>query len=199
MLHHYSLKGIPMVLLQIQPDVPFWTHPEFIGIIVTILLLLIVVYYIFRISARLKRMNISSQPDNQIGDKRLEGYEKILGRLYDLLGYYTYVGNWTDLSPMEVIGLKKELDKEMAIYGPLFSGEVTEKYNGFIKLCFISSSGWEHDVKIKSMFELRQEHQKGWKDEWAGYFDPKNVADAVMLKGKFNDLVEAFKSHLPHP
>jgi hypothetical protein len=48
------------------------------------------------------------------------------------------------------------------------------------------------------MYELRQEHQPGWDDEWIKYFDQKNVADAVMLKEKFNELINDFKLELSH-
>lgn len=56
-----------------------------------------------------------------------------------------------------IIRLKKELDKDINIYTPLFSNDLSGKYLDFIHLCFVSFSGWEHKEKIKSLYEIRQE------------------------------------------
>ena len=34
-----------------------------------------------------------------------------------------------------------------------------------MRLCFVSFSGWEHDEKIKSLYELRQENNIEWNDD----------------------------------
>lgn len=136
------------------------------------------------------------QPDQKITEKRLDIYDEIAGRLHDMLSFFSYTGNWEDISPYEILRVKRELDKELALYGPLFPDELIEKCHGFIKLCFISASGWEHDIKIKSLYELRQEHQTGWDDEWIRYFDTKNVAEAVLLKEKFHELISGFNQEL---
>ncbi len=59
---------------------------------------------------------------------------------------------------MDIVGIKKELDKDINVYGPIFSEDLVKKYLGFIQLCFVPFSGWEHKEKIKSLYELRQEH-----------------------------------------
>ena len=108
-------------------------------------------------------------------------------KLYDILCFYCYVGNWTDITPVDIINLKGELNKDMNLYSQLFSEEISSKYEDFIQLCFISSSGWEHDTKIKSLYELRQKHNVKWDDGWIEYFDPKNVIEAVKMRERYNE------------
>jgi hypothetical protein len=187
-----------MILLQIQKDEPIWADPGFLQLIALILMLLVLVYLVFRVSKYLIQMPSPQMQDQNITEKRLELYDRIATRLYDVFSFFSYTGNWMELSPREIIRVKRELDKELGIYGPLFTSELVEKCESFIKLCFISASGWEHELKIKSLYELRQEHQPGWDDEWIRYFDQKNVADAVMLKEKFNELINDFKLQLSH-
>lgn len=97
---------------------------------------------------------------------------------------------------MDVVRLKKELDKDMQTSAPLFSENVSEKYSGFVQLCFVAHSGWEDEEKIKSLYELRQEHNVNWDDDWIQYFDTNNVLDAIRMKERYDALLECFKQDL---
>jgi hypothetical protein len=63
-------------------------------------------------------------------------------------------------------------------------------------LCFVTYSGWEHEEKIKSLYELRRENYQEWDDNWYQFFDTKNIADAIKVKEKYNELLEFFKEEM---
>ena len=185
-----------MNLLQIQTGESVFAVPELIHTILLVLMFLVLVYLVYRTSRNVGRMPSHQLPDHTNTQKRLNTYDRIAGMLHDMLSFFSYTGNWEEISPHEIIKVKRELDKELALYGPLFSDQLVEKCQSFIQLCFISASGWEHDIKIKSLYELRQEHQMGWDEEWIRYFDTKNVAEAVLLKEKFHELIREFNQQL---
>ena len=131
--------------------------------------------------------------NQKIVEKRLEIYDKMVPKLNDIYCFYCYIGNWNDITPMAVLRLKRELDKDMNIYASLFSENLSKKYMDFKQLCFVSMSGWEQDEKIKSYYELRQQNNLDWDDGWIQYFDPNNVVEAIKLKEKYDELIESFK------
>ena len=88
------------------------------------------------------------------------------------------------------------MDKDINVYTPLFSNDISKKYIDFIQLCFVSFSGWEHKEKIKSLYEIRQEHNVEWNDDWVQFFDTNNVVDAIKMKESYNELLEYFKKDL---
>jgi hypothetical protein len=65
-----------------------------------------------------------------------------------------------------------------------------------MRLCFVSFSGWEHKEKIKSLYEIRQEHNVEWNDDWIQFFDTNNVVEAILMKERYNELIEYFRRDL---
>jgi len=78
----------------------------------------------------------------------------------------------------------------------LYSKDIGEKYDDFMRLCFVSFSGWEHEEKIKSLYELRQENNVEWNDDWIPFFDTNNVVEAVKVKERYDELIASFKKDL---
>lgn len=178
-----------------QPD-QIWNNLELAKLIIATLALIIFTFLAFRYIKLVKQQNNKQKTNEKLFEKKVEIYDRIVTKLYDILCFYCYVGNWIEITPIDIKRLKKELDKEMNIYTPLLSDELGEKYIGFIQLCFISNSGWEHDSKIKSLYEKRQEHNVKWNDDWIQYFDTKNVVEAIKMKEKYNEMIDAFRKDL---
>jgi hypothetical protein len=146
-----------------------------------------------RVIKRMKKKHWSNQ---KIVEKRMEVFDRMAPMLNDIYCFYCYVGNWKEIAPPELLSYKRDLDKEMNIYASLFSEDLSTKFRNFMLLCFVSSSGWEHDEKIKSLVELRREHCEGWDEDWIKYFDTNNVVEAVQIKERYDKLIESFKSDL---
>ena len=181
---------------EIPINEPVWDSLKMIIIIISIFAPVIVVLIVFRYNRIIKRLNKKHENDQKIVGKRIEIYDRIGPKLHDILSFFCYNGNWKEITPIDVIRLKRELDKEIEINSPLFSNELAKKYNDFMQLCFVSFSGWEHKEKIKSLFELRQEHNPEWSNDWINFFDTNNVVDAIMMKERYNQLMDYFKKEL---
>jgi hypothetical protein len=185
-----------MSLLEIQLTEQVWNSLKIAIIIIAALAPFVIVILVFRYNRIIKRLEKKHETDQKIVEKRIEIYDRIGPKLNEILSFYCYIGNWKEITPMDVIRLKRELDKEINTYAPLFSDDISKKYSEFIQLCFISFSGWEHEEKIKSLYELRQENNVEWNDDWIAFFDTKNVIDAIKMKERYNELMGVFKKDL---
>jgi hypothetical protein len=157
---------------------------------------IVIAFLVFRYNKIIKDLDKKHQTNQRIFEKRIEIYDRIGPKLYDIFCFYCYNGNWKEITPVDIVRIKRELDKDINVSTPLFSNDISEKYIDFMRLCFVSFSGWEHEEKIKSLYELRQEHNVEWNDDWIQLFDTNNVVEAVKLKEKYNELTESFKKDL---
>lgn len=173
-----------------------WDNLKIPVTIIAVLAPVMIVFLVVRYKRIIKRLKEKHETNKKIVEKRIEVYDRIGPKLNDILCFYCYTGDWKKLAPPDILELKRELDKEINISTPLFSDDLHAKYDSFIRLCFVAHSGWEHDEKIKSRFELRQENCPEWKDEWITFFDTNNVVEATTLKERYDELLEYFKMEM---
>ncbi len=164
-----------------------------IGILaIAVLAIIALIYLSVRYRRIIKTLKKTYAEDQKIFEKRMEIYDRMGPKLNDLFCFYCYNGNWKEITPVDTLRLKKELDKDMQVHAPLFSEETSQKYQSFVQLCFVAHSGWEHEEKIKSLYDLRKDNMDTWTDEWIPYFDTNNVVDAIRMKERYDALVESF-------
>jgi hypothetical protein len=175
-----------------------WDSLRIVLTAIVVLAPFIIVFLLIRIQRVKKRLMNQHLTNQKLLDKRVELYEQMGPRLSDLLCFYCYTGNWKELSPMDIMGIKRELDKHVSSKTALFSDELIAGYNGLMQVCFVSFTGWEHEEKIKSLYKLRQEQQPNWDETWLPYFDTNNVVDGVTVKERYDELMSCFKQELSH-
>lgn len=76
------------------------------------------------ISRRLKRLELVQWTNQKLIEKRLAIYDIIAPQLNALLCFYTWVGYWKDISPDDVIRIKRDLDRTLHVYRHLFDDEI---------------------------------------------------------------------------
>lgn len=173
-----------------------WNSLKIAIMIIAALAPLIIVFQAIRFKRIKNRLLSQHQTNQKLMEKRLEIYERMGPKLNDILCFFSYTGNWKELSPVDIMRLKRELDKEINITTPLFSDALGNKYNSFMQFCFVAHSGWEHKEKIKSLYELRQENNVAWKDEWIPFFDKNNVLEGIKIKESYDELMAYFRKEL---
>ncbi len=181
---------------EIQLSEQIWSSLKIPIMIIAALAPVIIVFLVFRYNRIIEGLNKKHQTNQKIVEKRIEIYDRIGPKLNDILNFFCYSGNWKELTPMDMMRLKKELDQDINTYEPIFSNDLRKKYFGFIHLCFVSHSGWEHKEKIKSLYEIRQEHKAGWNEDWIPLFDTNNVIEAIKLREAHNELKDYFQKEL---
>lgn len=131
------------------------------------------------VSRNLKRLENQQWRNQELIKVRLGYYQELAPSLNDLFCYFTFVGNWKQLSPVDVVSLKRQLDRTLYSAAPLFNSKVIEAYDAFTKLCFQTFNRWGDDAKLRTGFYHRREHFPGqWMPEWDRYFDRK-IDDSV--------------------
>jgi hypothetical protein len=185
-----------MNLNEIQQTVQMQAILGIIEMVVMVFILIFLIYLILRLSNLFRKQDNERTISEKILEKRIAVYDIIAVKLYHIMCFFLYTGNWVEISPVEILRLKRELDRDTNIYGPLFDEELVGKFQEFHQQCFISASGWEQDVKIKSLYDLRVKHNMDWEEDWAHYFDTNNVVEAIQLKEKYDKLIDSFKQYL---
>ena len=192
MLENYH----PMNSPEIQQTEQIWNSLKIPIMIIATLAPIIIAFLVIRYNRIIKRLDRKHQTNQRIVEKRIEIYDRIGPKLNDIFCFYCYNGNWKEITPIDIVRLKKELDKDINVNTPILSNDISGKYIDFMRLCFVSFSGWEHKEKIKSLYEIRQEHNVEWNDDWIQFFDTNNVIEGIKMKESYNELIEYFKKDL---
>ena len=181
---------------EIQLSEQIWTSLKIPIMIIAALAPVVIVFLVIRYNKIIKGLKEKHQTNQRIVEKRIEIYDRIGPKLNDILSFFCYSGNWKEITPMDIQRKKMELDKDINTYSPIFSDELSKKYGDFIQLCFVSFSGWDHKEKIKSLYEIRQEHNEEWNEEWIAMFDTNNVVEATMMRERYDELIEYFNKEI---
>jgi len=181
---------------EIQLSEQVWTSLKIPIMIIAALAPFVIVFLVIRYNRIIIALKKKHQTNQKIVEKRIEIFDRVAPKLNNILSFFCYSGNWKELSPMDMMKLKRELDQDINTYAPVFSDDLRKKYMGFILLCYVSHSGWEHKEKIKSLYDLRQEHNPEWKDEWIPFFDTNNVVEAIKIREAHKELKDYFQKEL---
>jgi hypothetical protein len=132
---------------------------------------------------------------------RLEYYKALAPDLNRLMCYITFIGDWRDQSPVDVVILKRRLDKNFYCAAPLFSPEVLDSYEALMKLSFTTFGIWGTDARIKSNAFRRRQSWQGigeyaWRSEWDRYFTMEDSAsisaeELELYRRSYDELIAA--------
>ena len=112
-----------------QNAVPWWANPALSTI------LAIAVAWVAVSFDRRKTVN------QELIRKRLGVYDSMAPKLNDILCFFFLVGDFRNLPPPVMIAHKRELDRTINVYLPLFSPALKARYDDFIRTCFLPFGG----------------------------------------------------------
>ncbi|OKI42774.1 hypothetical protein [Micromonospora sp. CB01531] len=87
-------------------------------------------------SRALRRAENRQWFSQKLVEKRIELLTAALPDLNDLFCYFTWVGNWKELSPPEILLRKRRLDRLFHANSPFFSTSAVAAYDAFISALF---------------------------------------------------------------
>jgi hypothetical protein len=126
----------------------------------------------FLLNKRIKRIEALEWRNQELTRTRLAFYREIAEPINDLLCYFTFIGGWKELTPPDVIQLKRRLDKTFYVAAPLFSEESAAAYGSFMAACFSTFGAWGQDARLRTGFRRRREHLADqWRTEWDELFE----------------------------
>jgi hypothetical protein len=178
-----------------------WNWLEIAKLLVSAITPLVVIGIGFWLNRKLKSLEQSQWANQKIIEKRISIYDEMAPKLNDVLVYFCYIGRWRQITPPDMIGLKRELDSKFYISAPLFSARFGEVYNQFIAVCYVTYMGWGHgaQLRINKQFRKVVGELKGseWNSEWDKYFAPDEFASNPDLVTHFyKEIMSVFVAEL---
>lgn len=150
---------------------------------------------------RLKAIENQQWRNQELMRARMEHYDTLAPMLNTLFCYFTYVGDWKEHEPRDVVALKRTLDRAFYIAAPLFSDEVQRAYDQLLSLCYQSYAGWGTDAKLRTDFHRRADaFGAGWDPSWEpAYADPADAVAPGAVATAYDDLLDALATDLGLP
>jgi hypothetical protein len=171
-----------------------WQALSALGAIATPLVVLVLGFTLTRRQSR----------SEELLKARLDYYRSLIPKLNDLMCYLTFIGDWRDVSPPEVVRLKRDLDRELNCAAPLFSDTVKPAYDAFMNHCFRTFNEWGSDPLIMSSAYRRRQAWRppeGWEQSWDGsfaYSDAEVISgsELMSIRSAYDTLVKAMVTDL---
>ncbi len=172
-----------------------WNSLEIVKLIVqgiTPILILLIGLYVNR---ALKRFEHFQWRNQKLIEKRLQIFDDIAPHFNDLLCYFTYIGCWKDLTPLQAIQLKRSLDKKIYLAAPLFSPNFFSACMSFMNLCYETYTGWGRDAKLRTKIERRKQAAGNWETTWTDMFSD-DPSDPNKIREAYQEIMKCFSEDI---
>ena len=111
---------------------------------------LAVLYIGHLLSSRARRIEERVSLGERLIEVRIELFNKAAIELNDIFCYLSYVGDWRELTPSEIVGRKRALDKLIFGNVPFFSSGLVAAYEHFMAVAFVTPQGRGTSARIRA-------------------------------------------------
>ena len=181
-------------------DAP-WNSLEVAKLIVAALAPVSIVMLGFLVNRRIKDIERIEWTNRKGIEKRVELFDRLAPEVNRLYCYLNWIGEWQDMTPADVVNLKRRLDKGFFVYRYLIGEDVFLAYQQFMELSFRTYATAGKDALIRTTLagplgDRRRSRSFEWRPEWDGFFDEQNIPDAQTLDGAYTRLMLSFKASI---
>lgn len=168
-----------------------WNSLEIAKLLVGVLTPVVVGGMGFWINSRLKQIEHFRWANQKVIEQRLTVFKVLSNPLNDLLCYFTYIGQWKEMTPPDIVKLKRELDKIAYVNAPLFPEGFLKCHNAFMTLCYDTHQGWGIDAHLRTLTDRRKGAAgQEWNASWDEYFSlPERCPKHSEILEAYNDYV----------
>lgn len=176
---------------------PVWNSLEIAKLIVSGLMPVVVVIVGLFLNRRLKQFEHRQWKNQKLIEKRLNVYDDLAPLLNDVLCYYTYVGNWKECTPPQIVSLKRAIDKKIYLAAPLFGNDFFKVCMTFMDTCYESYTGWGQDAKLKTRVQRRQQSfGSRWDSQWDEVFSPDISVEPEQVRTAYLNIMDIFSKEI---
>jgi hypothetical protein len=149
-----------------------------------------------------RRIEDAQWAGRKLIERRLELHKEMAPILNDVYCFFTTRGHFRDITPLDALEKKRQLDKLFHTNNKLFSSEFQESYYNFMRSCFIEYSRLPEDAHLnaQSAWMRQQRSYKGWDPQWDDRFVEMTTAKSKETveeqKTKYEALMTAFAGDL---
>jgi hypothetical protein len=151
----------------------------------------------YKLNHRLKLYEASQWRNQELIKARLQYFGQLAPMLNDLMCYLRFIGRWKELTPPDVVAIKRNADRLFYSVAPLFSEQAMRAYQDFVAVCFSTHNRWGADARIRSGFIRRRDAaREAWRPEWEELFthqESDQIEETSMAKvqANYNKLLAA--------
>jgi hypothetical protein len=150
--------------------------------------------------ARLSRRVEAVQWANQtVVSRRVELFTQVAPKLNQLLCFATFVGRWKEISPQQATTLKRDLDEIMFANRMLFSDELFDAYQLFMKSLFDMYASTDADAPLRVQINTELGDRRNlvwWEDPMTSHFSATNSATIGEVQATYETLGQRFRADL---
>lgn len=103
-----------------------WTSLEITKLVVAGLTPVLVAALGFWLNRRLKSLEQAQWAQQKVIDRRIKAYDELAKPLNELFCFFCYVGSWKEITPPDLVRLKRELDQTASLVD--WTGNVPAQY-----------------------------------------------------------------------
>jgi hypothetical protein len=174
-----------------------WTSLAITKLIVAGLTPVLIAIIGLLISKKLKKLEHNQWRNQKLIEKRLLVYDELAPLLNDILCYYSYVGNWKEHTPIQIIALKRIVDKKIYLVAPMFCKEFFSACMTFMNLCYGTYKDWGEDAKLKTNFERRKQAMgANWDLKWDKIFCVDECSDFNNIRTAYLQIMNIFSEEI---
>jgi len=168
-------------------------HLEILKLIVSASVPAVLAYFGWHINRQIKSIEQAQWQNRKIIEKRIEIYDQLAPKFNSILCFCVWVGDWKEITPDQMINLKRSTDKSMNVYKHLFSDDLFFAYNDFIHTVFRTFTRAGEDAKIRADISGAYGNRKtdcrySWKNEWNKLFDAAPLPQREEISSKYETL-----------
>lgn len=161
---------------------------EIAPVISAVMPLIVILLTGWWVNKRLEKIKSRLQIDHSIIEKRAAIYAEIQDDLNNIYSYILRVGNWKDLTPIQILESKRIVDQKFHTTKPYWSENTMTKYEEFMEICFKTFRGHGKDAGIRAEIE-RYKTLNNWKQSYCDSF--VSDYDKVSLTSANKNLMDS--------
>jgi hypothetical protein len=152
-----------------------WNSLEVAKLVVGALTPVAVVLLGLWVSRATRRVEASQWVNQKLIEKRIRLLEEALPRLNDMYCYFTWIGNWKEQSPSDVIQCKRALDKLFFANQSFFSADALAAYRSFTRALFRTYAAPGVDAQLRTAVQSPDgsritSYPGTWEPQWSSMF-----------------------------
>lgn len=178
--------------MQLSP----WNSLEIVKLLVSALTPIAVAILGVYLTRLAKRFEYLQWRNQRLIEKRIAVYDDLAPELNDLLCYFCFVGSWKDLTPPQVVAMKRDIDKRIYLASPLFPSDFHDACMKFMGLCFATFQGWGVDAKLRTPPDRRKEASGSkWESQWDDCFSTE-LSEIREVRSAYQEIMAVFSREI---
>lgn len=153
------------------------------------------------ISRSIKNVEESQWHGRKLVEKRLDLFDQLAPDLNRTFCFITWVGDWKDTSPVEMILAKRRLDKLVHIYRGILGEEFFTSYDTYMGTIFQTYSGRGMDACILAKIanyngDRRTDGRFDWEPAMEECFDEQSAASENAVRQAYISAMVALRNSI---